>query len=273
MGSAQEQAFSTPELVENILAHLPIKDLLYAQLISRYFEASITTSPRLQHSLYLRAKPDPAAGQSSSEKPNDWTLNPLLQKHFIPWFVRPGNRWQMASHSALEALPALRDATKREPFLRAEASWRRMLLVQPTPKTLSVVKWVSGRGGDARVETSIPCADFASGGVTMGVVYDVTESFLGGQRVASFGLAVRDEGEGAPRITLYLEYTQQCTLGGCSWEKTVRSKGSEVLDYRLDYEVKERNRDGLKKTWESDLTVERGGVDHEAFRKWLEEMA
>jgi hypothetical protein len=77
MSSAQARVFAISELFEAILAELPPFDLLFAQSISRKFRTAITTSPKLQRLLFLRAAPLKDA--------QDWTLNPLLKEEFVPW--------------------------------------------------------------------------------------------------------------------------------------------------------------------------------------------
>lgn len=54
MGSTR-QVFALPELLENILQNLPIRDLLLSQRVCQIFRNVIKRSPRLQRKLFFRA--------------------------------------------------------------------------------------------------------------------------------------------------------------------------------------------------------------------------
>ncbi|KAF1950410.1 hypothetical protein CC80DRAFT_357591, partial [Byssothecium circinans] len=168
--SARSRVLATPELLEAILAHLPQRDLLLTQQVSHLFQSAITTSPRLQHLLFFRASP-----ASTSRK---WALNPMLRERFLPWFVTPTPGTPAPGYSAIEMLDGLDSASSREAFLRAEASWRRMLIVQPPPQTLRVVRFGNHQREDSAEEARVSFEEKGAGGVAMGVVYDITESFL-----------------------------------------------------------------------------------------------
>jgi hypothetical protein len=51
--SAQESVLALPELLESILLHLPLKDLLFAQKVSRQWQTVIATSPPIQQALFF----------------------------------------------------------------------------------------------------------------------------------------------------------------------------------------------------------------------------
>ena len=46
-------SFAVPELLEHILSFLPFKDLLFAQAISKTFQATIVGSLKLRQKLYV----------------------------------------------------------------------------------------------------------------------------------------------------------------------------------------------------------------------------
>ncbi|KAK5762639.1 hypothetical protein LTS12_007229 [Elasticomyces elasticus] len=46
-----------PELLENVLLYLPLRGIIKAQRVSKYWLDSIKSSPRIQQALFLRAKP------------------------------------------------------------------------------------------------------------------------------------------------------------------------------------------------------------------------
>ncbi|KAF2255238.1 hypothetical protein BU26DRAFT_547233 [Trematosphaeria pertusa] len=266
MASAQDRVLSTPELLEHILAQLPTRDLLFAQRLSRHFRKAITLSPSLQQLLFFHASP--------FKEDRQWTLNPLLREVLVPWFVRPSNRWAMPTYESIELLDGLDDESGRQAFLRPEASWRRMLLIQPPPTSLSVVKFCHAMMGDFCNEAKVPFKGSKSGGVTMGVIYDITESFLRHERVASFGLSILDLEEG-PQITLYLTYTVQCCIDTDLRKWSLRSEAAEIQEQHLEYKEREESaeRKRFDRTWTSDLTVEKGGVDSVEFERWQRDRA
>ena len=127
MTSTCDRVISTTELLEAILTHLPPTSLLQAQRISRFFHRTINTSPKLQQLLFFRAEP--------GRDVEDFVINPLLQQHFAPWFPPfHGHR----NYDLLKEMPWAQSPSTRAVYLHAEASWRRMLPMQPAPKTLAV---------------------------------------------------------------------------------------------------------------------------------------
>jgi hypothetical protein len=84
MTSAIERVFATPELLEAILIQLtPTNQLLRAQLISRLFHTTITTSPKIQQLLFFRPNhgsplPKAASAAETTTRSNSWTGPPRL---------------------------------------------------------------------------------------------------------------------------------------------------------------------------------------------------
>jgi hypothetical protein len=222
MTSARERVLSTAELLEAILSQLtPLNNLLHAQLISRCFHTAITSSPTLQQLLFFRPQ--------NSTDPKQWTLNPLLQKHFVPWFavVDTFDRWSRPSYVTLKGMDWT--TSKRDAFLRADASWRKMLLVQPPPPEIKLTRVTNTDGGDYKQEATVSFRDSPTAGVTMGVVYDVTESFLRKEHAsyASFGLFIKDADVG-PTISMHFEMTQQCCIYS-PIDAELRSEGADAF--------------------------------------------
>ncbi|KAJ7890903.1 hypothetical protein B0H14DRAFT_3428779 [Mycena olivaceomarginata] len=115
MSAARETVISTPELLEATLSHLPMHDLLVsAPLVSKMWQAT-TLTPILQRALFFQ--PDP----SSPRGPN-----PLLAKSFFPFFT--SDEVWMWSARDIGAMPW---ANTYKAFRRRQASWRRMLVMQP----------------------------------------------------------------------------------------------------------------------------------------------
>jgi hypothetical protein len=222
MTSARERVLSTAELLEAILSQLtPLNNLLHAQLISRCFHTTITSSPTLQQLLFFRPQ--------TSTDPKQWTLNPLLRKHFVPWFdvVDTFDQWSQPSYDLLKSMDWT--TSKRDAFLRAEASWRKMLIVQPSPPEVKLTRVTDTDGGVYKEEATISFQDSPTAGVTMGPVYDITESFLReeNESYASFDLCIKDADVG-PTISMHFELTQQCCVYS-PIDAELRSEGADAF--------------------------------------------
>ncbi|KAF2749804.1 hypothetical protein M011DRAFT_524452 [Sporormia fimetaria CBS 119925] len=220
--SALTRVLSLPDLLEPILLCLPPRDLLLAQLISRHFHSLITNSPLIQPALFFRPAPS---------KPNTTpTTNPLLAEHFPHFFtVHEDARrsWQLPSFEKLMRMPwisSLQTSTvsrTQTPFLRREASWRRMLLMQPPPRDLHLLLQACSRR-EFLSTAKLPFAESEAGGVTMDVVYDIVVSFVTVEMASGFSLIFESAEEGTPKLTLRLTYTVQCIMG--SRERTRKTR-------------------------------------------------
>lgn len=179
--------FSTVELFEVMLLQLPFNELLQAQRVSRHWQHIITTSPTLQQKLFFQPLPP-------SSSPH---FNPLFQSIFAPVFnIYPRALWgEHGDTDGREVFDWLdRDldwlsTPHRHRFLRPDASWRKMLPVQP-PSTI------------VYAEEKVPCctyqvwenyahfsSDFEalqSQGLRMGLLYDVIAHMTDGVEGAEF---------------------------------------------------------------------------------------
>jgi len=255
MTSACDRVFSTPELLEAILIQLtPVNHLLQAQRISRVFHTTITSSPTIQQLLFFRP--------STTKNPKEWTINPLLRQHFKPWFFIPESRWSRPEYGTLHRMEWTPTPERRDAFLRPEASWRKMLFVQPPPKELKVAQRTNTMDGDSHEEAYISLPE----GVTMAPLYDLAESHVRDEHVSSFAVSVKNaEDGGAPQITLQLMSTMQC----CSYrkkKKTFRSLGAETKYEPWSLEWKSSK----DRKWRTDLTAEKGGIAMEEWNAWRE---
>jgi hypothetical protein len=77
MNPAAQRVLSTTELLQRILLHLPVRDLLLAQCVSRSFLDLITSSLMLQEALFFRAKP-----HRHADFYKDAQINPVLRETF-----------------------------------------------------------------------------------------------------------------------------------------------------------------------------------------------
>jgi hypothetical protein len=124
--STSEQVLYNPELLECILLHLPERDLLVnAQRVSQLWNAIITTSPTLQRILYFQPFP--------SEDSIKCTVNPILLLLFFPWFrsFERDTPPDYIKRLDFRNLDWNSSNAKQEAYRRKDASWRRMLVVQP----------------------------------------------------------------------------------------------------------------------------------------------
>lgn len=149
MRSAIEAVLSTTELLESILHKLPMKDLLFAQAVSKHWKATIDNSPKLQRALFLR----PIDLETLTVK---WDCKHGLMNldNSLIWGTGLNGklRWTTKKHRALPVYenPLLREtiawlqnplSTNKPNWLQYEkhggsstsvnGSWSRMLLTQP----------------------------------------------------------------------------------------------------------------------------------------------
>jgi hypothetical protein len=140
MSSAEASVFGTVELVELILSHLSLRDLLAAQRVNFLFQQVIKKSPTTQKTRYLLADNScdlRVAGYA--------TNNPLYLQRFV----------QQACFYALQQVNKNVEYKGRDRFVKEheksfaepEANWREMLLFQP-PVKLALLKCLSSHYDD-----------------------------------------------------------------------------------------------------------------------------
>lgn len=286
MTDAASLVFSTPELLELILLNLPHRDLLLSRRISSTFNKLIDFSRPLQQKLFLHPSPDTTL--------KDWHANPLLRDLFLPFFAAPEDRFNSRDYSVLKALDWAKDEKTRQAIIRKEANWRQMALISHPPHLLRVVKWTHDMDGSSEVMAHVPFD--SKKGVTMGAVYDIVHSFVVKNSVCSFGMAFNQvdmpvenqliennnpESERQARVemTLYLDWTWQCCIGGPGYDDAkLRSDGEEVRAQGLEWRTRREWVDegleeesyvpGVSDESKSDLDMERGGVDEGEWEQW-----
>ncbi|OBT90802.1 hypothetical protein VE02_00660 [Pseudogymnoascus sp. 03VT05] len=147
MSSATTAVLSIPELLQSILTHLPVPELLLAApLVSRTWQHAILSSPLLQQQLYFAPAPittprtinpllaakfpalfdSPHFSQQydipSSTKKEIPQFRYMLNRYFRRYVVKMEEMWEMECFASEEA---------KKVFFYPGASWRRMLVVQP----------------------------------------------------------------------------------------------------------------------------------------------
>ena len=202
--TAREKVLALPETFTEILLSLPRRDLLInAALVSQSWFTTINTSAPIQQYLFLISRQTVVSeGQE---------FNPLLEKAFPSWFkdTPERKRGRGAEFRTLEWNESLQ---KMEAYRRKGASWRKMVPVQPAPCRLEVVKHTLRRHlmfGNEKEEGWVKL----KGGVTMGVIYDLTQEWAR-RPISSFevvwGRSESDAGTGAESVVrLVLHHTTQ----------------------------------------------------------------
>ncbi|RDW86946.1 F-box protein [Aspergillus mulundensis] len=212
--SATETVLCIPELLEHILFHLDMQDLLVsAQRVNKHWHATITTSPKLQQALFFRPISQPAKppiqypsypqGQTplwkrrrSETKPYtdelSTTLNPLLVKHFGSEFFNTSsghtanndNDWvyldeKMQAPWSVKVGSNLLRTDETGPaetaFRYPTASWRRMLVSQPPQPGLGYIRSVHDHNTPTPVGRGYIDA-CSDGGLRFGVLYDLVQT-------------------------------------------------------------------------------------------------
>lgn len=171
MMSSAHQMWDVPEVVENVLAFLPMRDLLLDQRVCIQWRDLIHDAPRLQEALFFKSVPTRRIGKDTMTACTR-EFNSLLENVFPLWFSSPLDL-RYGGHD----IDHLRWATTvaRLAILRSDASWRRMLTAQPP---FTVWEEAHGRtvyGGSSLQTGSMEVVD----GLRMGLVYDRTELKIG----------------------------------------------------------------------------------------------
>ncbi|KAF9634339.1 putative f-box domain protein [Lasiodiplodia theobromae] len=212
MANHEHHVLQIPELLELILAQLPMRDLLLAQRVCRRFNNLIQTSIVLQQALFFRPLPKPATPeptttpkrptwppfepsfslpfpvslpfpppisnprkqQKNHPLPESVGQNPLLVAAFPPWFSR--NMSDLSYTTDQCHFSRFKDlplaGARRDAFLRPEASWRLMMVTQPPISVMSVVRITVHTRMTTYEEVEVRFP--APIGLTMGVLYDLT---------------------------------------------------------------------------------------------------
>lgn len=206
-----QAVFSTPELLESILLHLDMADLLVAaQQVCKGWHDIMKASPAIRQALYFDAAPVPDSAARDNIQASKTTINPLLAKRFSPCFFdfgKPKDYFRRANSfysmswvehprqevrpyedkdwtCAMPLYPELdperpNDRADRRRFTTAGTSWRRMLVSQPPPLHLGYIK--GDESTEWPVHAAFWCAEAtlnsnaAAPGLRMGELYDLVQ--------------------------------------------------------------------------------------------------
>jgi hypothetical protein len=173
---AQPKVLSVPELVQMILSHLPISDLLRVQRVCRLWKDTTENSLALQKKLFFQPISD------TSQEPE---FNPLLQDVFPQFSHLHCDQWDKyaASPRDFELINWFNDPSRRDRVLRPEASWRRMLPIQP-PTKIELVGLEGGCTCFYELDEGVIADHFQhlqEPGVSMGFLWDLVIHILAGR--------------------------------------------------------------------------------------------
>ncbi|CZR65701.1 uncharacterized protein PAC_15601 [Phialocephala subalpina] len=141
------RALANPELLESILLSLPLFDLLVrAPRVCRLFRDTIKKSISLQQALYFAPKHDasrPVPNPLIRHVPNGNVMF-IDQRFPKSASVLPGNplgryTWPEDPMSDLKPFPGWQEMV-HESYDREGASWKKMLVIQPPVKELSLAR-------------------------------------------------------------------------------------------------------------------------------------
>ena len=131
--SSTPEPLQIVELLEQILLHLPMRDLLLAQRVCTRWHSLVTQSKRIQRALYFLPAATPITGLR-------YPFNPLLACAFADYFYfSPFMEPIYIASGYLDII--LKSTSKQwdESITRKEASWRKMLVCQPPATNVAVV--------------------------------------------------------------------------------------------------------------------------------------
>jgi hypothetical protein len=132
---------ATPELLESILLQLPLSDLLIrAPLVCHHFHDTISQSVALQQALYFTPKFDaPSSVPNPLLRNGNWSL--FVDKRFnLDKGRGTFEQYSWPNDPAADLKPFKQKFEgQHDSITRKEASWRKMLVIQPPVKVLSVI--------------------------------------------------------------------------------------------------------------------------------------
>lgn len=185
-GSHQQRALEIPEIMLSILRQMDMATLLTSQRVCHMWADLIRESKALQQELYF---------SPSSHEGNDEPRyrNPLLAEKFpfLKQLVNLNNEhnagfWRPWRHDwediKLRNLDLLRSPTKKDQYMRPEASWRRMLTHQPPLYTVGSFSRQTTRFGTKWIQSK---AAEQSNGLQMEALFYWVVSLLFDQRTGT----------------------------------------------------------------------------------------
>lgn len=159
-----ERTLATTELRETIISHLPPRDVLLAQRVSRTWHATIKGSLMLQRALGFVPNGVTAASSTGLDMNFDnmkWPSYPedFTAAQFLAATERTGAiTINPLLHCCCEGLPGQLfrppKAKLRTPIGDTQSSWNKILLTQP-PIRRAIVAWLCKRGNEPCLKAAI----------------------------------------------------------------------------------------------------------------------
>ncbi|KAF2186404.1 hypothetical protein K469DRAFT_707061 [Zopfia rhizophila CBS 207.26] len=166
-------ALNVFEILELILLHLPMRDLLLAQLVCSRWKAVIDASIHIQRALYFLPRTIPDRVTASS-----FDLNPLIQHAFRRHFLlEQDDLWPLhLKNSCVQYTMVIMPLPMSDPwegsFKERKASWKRMLITQPPVTVVNVLDQRIAPDYDEYFNDRVQSKE----GVRLGDVLDLGES-------------------------------------------------------------------------------------------------
>jgi hypothetical protein len=138
---ARDRVLATPELLEAILLHLPLNELLTtAQLVSSTFHDTISDSISIQQALFFLPDLSPSAFGSPCPLLHHCGESTFSDERHVPLLPTEMTDWQKwpDRNDGLQPLMWQEYARKIKAYTVKGATWRRMLVVQPPIRELSL---------------------------------------------------------------------------------------------------------------------------------------
>jgi hypothetical protein len=191
---ARRAVFDTPELLENIILFLPVKDVFAkVQRLSRSWKAVVDSSHAIQTKLWLRSQsgtviqPTKYSNDHAFEVhdwfqelaypmyPSDVVLNPFLEIDSASFYTTPMSSFFESTESpyAVTLFGRSRSVNGNDrPAVQSSHNWRNMYLTEPPITTASLrvhFRQGSGDHSGSWIESAIRDPN----GTTFGLFYDM----------------------------------------------------------------------------------------------------
>ncbi|KAL4798030.1 hypothetical protein BDV19DRAFT_386688 [Aspergillus venezuelensis] len=196
--SAAQKGLFIPEILEAILIHLEITDLLVsAQRVNKHWLSVITQSTQLQQALFFKQIAPPTNPYSAYEiSPDDdphsypnahfgnvfFNLNGCGNLHTSAYFYTNLHWWTRARGDANgDAVDQSTLERRQKAFTRSGASWRRMLVAQPAQPALGYVHVnrdafiIINKGYVETITADFGSSPLSETGLRFGVLYDFVQ--------------------------------------------------------------------------------------------------
>ncbi|KAK0719381.1 hypothetical protein B0H67DRAFT_642741 [Lasiosphaeris hirsuta] len=274
---------SSTELLESIFLKVDMQALLISvQRVCSHWRDIIANSPSLQRQLFFLADPDTSGIDDPPKVKKRLVQNPLLITPFRPlfystadiaWWAQYGHaRHYLRAHElgltfapdfeltfqlksdnldSLDFTNVSNGKRRHLAFVRAGASWRKMLVSQPPPVRVARI--------DLRDSNPPPSSDKLyryteiPGGLRMGELWDAVYSTMWGGKKIDYSLPYANVGwrvsEDMRQEILDRIHKVQLIYG--ERQPSPRLRGEPFLDERTDLFIAVANFDFERETWES----------------------